>query len=395
MFKSSFIKDLHERGLIHDATDLESLDVHFDSPQSVYIGFDPTADSLHVGSLQQLMILRIAAQHGHTPVALVGGATALIGDPSFRDSARPYMDNETLSRNVIGITKVVKSILGDDAVILNNADWFNGMGFLHVLREFGPHFSVNRMLGFDSIKTRLERDQGLSFLEFNYSILQSVDFLHMNTHNNVTVQIGGSDQWSNIIQGVELVRKKELRQVFGLTTPLLLNASGEKMGKTSSGAVWLTKDKTSPFDFFQFWRNIDDTTLPTVSKRFLKEDVDFTSASTINEAKDKLASALTVMVHGPDELVKVKEQLAILFKNASDESLQEKKVTIENPKVLDIISSTGFFKSRGEIRKMIKAGDNITLDGERVTEDQLQENVTGNNFIVGKGRKNKVRIVLE
>jgi tyrosyl-tRNA synthetase len=270
-FQSDFLRTLRDRGYIHQITHPAELDAAAASGiVTAYIGFDATAPSLHVGSLIQIMMLRRLQQAGHKPVVLMGGGTTKVGDPTGKDASRPQLTDETIQANIASIRTVFERFLtfGDgptDAVMLDNDAWLSGYGYIQFLRDYGTHFTVNRMLAFDSVKLRLEREQPMTFLEFNYMLMQSVDFLELNRARNVTLQMGGSDQWGNIVSGVDLVRRVDHKAAFGLTTPLLTTASGGKMGKTAQGAVWLNAEQLSPYDYWQFWRNVDDAVDPDLA----------------------------------------------------------------------------------------------------------------------------------
>ena len=310
MPRSDFLHEATERGFVFQCTDTEALDAALlAGPVAGYIGYDLTADSLHVGHMVQIMLLRLLQRTGNKPVALMGGGTSKIGDPSFREEARQLLTDAQLDVNMAGIRRNIEPFLrfGDgptDGILPNNADWLDKLGYIQLLREIGPHFSISRMLSFDSVKSRLDREQGLTFLEFNYSILQSYDFRELNRRHGVTLQMGGSDQWGNIVSGVDLVRRTDQKQVFGLTTPLITTASGAKMGKSAQGAVWLTADKLPAFDYWQFWRNTEDAD----TGRFLRLFTDLPLAeiarleklggAEINEAKKILATAATTLAHG-------------------------------------------------------------------------------------------------
>src|SRR6266700_3371064 len=278
--RSPFLAAALERGFIHQCTDIEALDERLRAGRlAAYVGYDCTADSLHVGSLVSIMLLRLFQRCGHKPIVLMGGGTTRIGDPSGRDEARQLLDDAEIARNMAGIRKVFAQFLefGDgpgDAVMVNNADWLDELRYIPLLRDIGRHFSVNRMLTQDSIRLRLERDQPLSFLEFNYPILQSYDFVELARRFGCELQIGGSDQWCNIVGGVELARRAEARTLFGLTTPLITNSSGAKMGKTAQGAVWLNAEKLSDWDYFQFWRNTDDADVGRFLRLFTELPLD-------------------------------------------------------------------------------------------------------------------------
>ena len=310
---SDFLAEATARGFVFQCTDTDALDAALRAgPVTAYIGFDCTADSLHVGSLVQIMILRLLQKHGHKPVVLFGGGTTRIGDPSGKDEARQLLTDETIAANMAGIRRCFVPFLrfGDgpsDAMQTNNADWLDTLGYIPLLREVGVHFTINRMLGFDSVKLRLDREQPLTFLEFNYMILQSYDFRELNRRHGVTLQIGGSDQWGNIVAGMELTRRTDAKTVYGLTTPLIVTASGGKMGKTAQGAIWLTQDRMSAYDYWQFWRNTEDADVGRFLRLFtdlpLTEIVrlEALQGAGINEAKKILATEATSLAHGAEQ----------------------------------------------------------------------------------------------
>ena len=307
---SDFLHEATERGFVHQCTDQAGLDAALRAGiVSGYIGFDCTADSLHVGSLVQIMLLRLLQRHGHRPVVLMGGGTTRIGDPSGRDESRQLLTDAQIEANMAGIRRVFTPFLGfgddpADALMTNNAEWLDALGYIPLLRDVGIHFTVNRMLTFESVRLRLDREQPLTFLEFNYMILQSYDFRELHRRHGVALQMGGSDQWGNIVSGVDLVRRTDAVTVFGLTTPLLTTASGAKMGKTARGAVWLTADRLAPYEYWQFWRNTEDADIG----RFLRLFTDLPAAETrrleslgggeVNEAKKRLATEATALAHG-------------------------------------------------------------------------------------------------
>ena len=309
---SPFLKTLAERGFIHQCTDLAALDERLaGGPVAAYIGFDATADSLHVGSLVQIMALRWLQKSGHKPVVLIGGGTSQIGDPSFRDASRPLLDEAQIAKNIAGLKQVFSRYLtfGDgptDAVMVDNAVWLDPLRYLPFLRDFGTHFTINRMLSFDSVRQRLEREQPLTLLEFNYMVLQAFDFLELSRHHACVLQMGGSDQWGNIVNGIELARRIDQRQLFGLTTPLLTTSAGAKMGKTASGAVWLNEEKLSPYEFWQFWRNVEDDDVARFLRLFTELPLDEVQrlgqlkGAEINEAKHILAMEATKLAHGEE-----------------------------------------------------------------------------------------------
>ena len=283
---SAFLREATDRGFIHQCTDLEALDAIMASGSTpAYIGFDCTADSLHVGSLVQIMILRLLQKHGHKPVVLMGGGTTRIGDPSGRDESRQMLTDAQIAANMAGIKRCFGPFLRfgegpSDAIMVNNADWLDKLGYIDLLRDVGTHFTINRMLGFDSVKLRLDREQPLTFLEFNYMILQSYDFRELNRRLGVALQIGGSDQWGNIVSGMELTRRTDAKPVFGLTTPLITTASGAKMGKTAQGAMWLTDDRLSAYDYWQFWRNTEDADVGRFLRLYIRNVAGFRQGST-------------------------------------------------------------------------------------------------------------------
>lgn len=308
--RSDFVRALGERGFIHQCTDLDGLDGALSGPpRAAYIGFDATADSLHCGHLMQLMPLRRLQRCGHKPVVLIGGGTTRIGDPSFRDSSRPLLDDAQIAANVAGLRQIFSRYLtfGDgatDAVLVNNADWLDALHLIPFLRDVGRHFTVNRMLSFDSVRTRLDREEPLTLLEFNYMILQAFDFLELSRRHGCILQMGGSDQWGNIVNGMELGRRVDQSQLFGLTTPLLTTASGTKMGKTAGGAIWLNADRLAPYGFWQFWRNTEDADVGRFLRLFTDlpldeiERLEALEGPEINAAKAVLAHEATKLAHG-------------------------------------------------------------------------------------------------
>src|SRR3984957_20504549 len=309
---SDFLHEATERGFVFQCTDTEGLDAALRSGLvSGYIGYDLTADSLHVGHMVQIMLMRLLQRHGPRPVALMGGGTSKIGDPSFREEARQLLTEEQILANMAGIPRHISPFFRvgvgrTHALMPNNAHWLDKLGYIQSLREIGVHFSINRMLSFDSVKSRLDREQGLTFLEFNYSILQSYDFRELNRRHGVVLQMGGSDQWGNIVSGIDLVRRTDQKTVFGLTTPLITTASGAKMGKSAAGAVWLSAEKLSPYHYWQFWRNTEDDDVGRFLRLFTDlpldeiERLDALGGAEINEAKKTLATEATRLAHGSE-----------------------------------------------------------------------------------------------
>ena len=387
MPKSEFLHEATQRGFVFQCTDEDALDAAFAKGSvSGYIGFDCTADSLHVGSLVQIMLLRLMQRFGHKPVTLMGGGTTRIGDPSFRDEARQLLSDEQIAVNMEGIKRCFAPFVrfGDapsDAIMPNNADWLDKLSYIQLLREVGIHFSVNRMLSFDSVRTRLEREQGLTFLEFNYSILQSYDFRELYRHHGVTLQMGGSDQWGNIVSGVDLVRRTEAKQVFGLTTPLLTTASGGKMGKTAKGAVWLTADKVSAYDYWQYWRNTEDADVGRFLKLFTDLPLDEIArletlgGAEINEAKKILATAATALAHGLTAAEAAAGTARLAFEQGvAADALPS--ITVDAAELSAGISAiklfveAGLAASNGEARRLIRGGG-ARLNDAVITDEAL------------------------
>lgn len=372
-FKSGFMQTMTERGFVHQCTDAEALDELLNNKVvTAYIGFDCTADSLHVGSLIQIMMLRHLQRSGHRPIVLMGGGTSKIGDPSFKDEARKLLSDEDIEHNKSGIKTVFQRFLSfgeetSDAIMCDNAEWLDGLEYIPFLRKIGQHFSVNRMLSFDSVKTRLEREQSLSFLEFNYMILQAYDFLELRRRYGCQLQMGGSDQWGNIVNGVELTRRVDQQSVFGLTTPLLTTASGQKMGKTENGAVWLNKERLSPYDYWQFWRNTEDADVGKFLRLFTELPLDEIArleqleGAELNDAKKVLANEATALLHGRDEADTAAESARKTFEQGTlGDSLP--RVSVEAGQltdglwVVDALRIAGLAATNGEARRLIKNG---------------------------------------
>jgi tyrosyl-tRNA synthetase len=373
MVKSEFLHEATERGFVFQCTDAEGLDAALRAgPVTAYIGFDCTADSLHVGSLVQIMILRLLQRHGHRPLVLMGGGTTRIGDPSGKDESRQLLSDEQIAANMAGIRRCFDPFLrfGDgptDAFMANNDDWLSKLGYIPLLRDVGTHFTVNRMLSFDSVRIRLDREQPLTFLEFNYMILQSFDFRELNRRYGVALQIGGSDQWGNIVCGIDLARRTDNKALYGLTTPLIASASGAKMGKTAQGAVWLTRDRLSPYDYWQFWRNTEDTDVG----RFLRLFTDLPLGEIakleklggveINEAKKLLATAATGLAHGEEAAAEAGETARLAFEEGEaadtlpgvDVSRMELETGIP---AFRLFATAGLAGSNGEARRLIRGG---------------------------------------
>ncbi|GBQ77642.1 tyrosyl-tRNA synthetase [Acetobacter malorum DSM 14337] len=384
-FQSSFMQEAAARGFIFQCTDSVALDEAMAKGSvAAYIGFDPTADSLHVGSLIQIMMLRLLQKHGHRPVALVGGGTARIGDPSFREEARRLMTEETIGTNLAGIEGCLRQFLtfgggASEAILANNAEWLDKLAYIDLLRDVGVHFSINRMLSFDSVKNRLDREQGLTFLEFNYSILQSYDFRELNRRHGVTLQLGGSDQWGNIVSGVDLVRRTDQKSVMGLTTPLLTTSSGAKMGKTANGAVWLSEKRLPVFDYWQFWRNTEDADVGRFLRLFTDLPLDECArlealqGAEINEAKKILATEATALCHGREAAQAAAEAARQTFEEgkvaAADLPVHTVPQTLlaEGVPVFRLFVEAGLAKTNGEARRLVRGG------GARVNNAVVQD----------------------
>jgi tyrosyl-tRNA synthetase len=372
-YKSDFLRVLTERGFIHQVSEPDALDALAQSLRiTAYIGFDCTAPSLHIGSLLPIMMLHWMQQTGHRPIALMGGGTTRVGDPSGKDESRKILTDDDINRNLAGIRAVFSKFLnfGDgpgDAIMANNADWLNSLNYIDFLRDVGRHFSINRMLAFDSVKLRIEREQELSFLEFNYMILQAYDFVELNRRHGCVLQMGGSDQWGNIVSGIDLGRRMRNAHLFALTAPLITTSSGAKMGKTVAGAVWLNADMLSPYDYWQFWRNTEDADVGRFLKLFTTMplgEIDRLAAlegQEINEAKKVLATEATALVHGRGAADQAAETARRTFEEGA---LAETLPTIEIPGaeieaslgVLAAFVKSGLVASNGEARRQIKGG---------------------------------------
>ncbi len=388
MPKSTFLAEAIERGFVFQCTDLEALDAAMlAGPIAAYIGFDCTADSLHVGSLVQIMILRLLQKHGHTPVVLMGGGTTRIGDPSGKDESRQLLSDAQIAANMAGIRRCFEPFLRfgeapSDAMVADNGAWLNALGYIPLLRDVGTHFTINRMLGFDSVRLRLEREQPLTFLEFNYMILQSYDFRELARRHNVVLQIGGSDQWGNIVAGMELTRRTDGKQVYGLTTPLITTASGAKMGKTAQGAVWLTADRLSPYEYWQFWRNTEDADVGRFLRLFTDlplpaiERLERLGGAEVNEAKKILATAATRLAHG-DEAAELAEETARLAfeEGEAAETLPGIEVPLAELQAgipaFRLFVLAGLSSSNGEARRLIRGGGGRMNDMPLVDESRV------------------------
>ena len=410
--KSDLIHIFSERGYIHQATDLGAIDTHAaTSIIPTYIGFDCTADSLHVGSLVQIMMLRILQRCGHKPIVLMGGGTTKVGDPSGKDSARPLLSDQDIETNKNGIKKVFEKYLtfGDapaDALMVDNADWLDTLHYIRFLRDFGAHFSINRMMGMESVRLRLDREQNLSFLEFNYAILQAYDFLELRRRYGCMMQLGGSDQWGNIVTGIDLTRRVDGQEVFGLTSPLITTSSGAKMGKSANGAIWLNEERLSPLDFWQFWRNTEDADVERFLGLFTELPMDEVrrlgalQGAEINDSKIILANQATSLCHGEAAAHTAEATAQTTFgeKGMSD-GLPQVEIGQDDANGLSIIAAlnlVGFAKSNGEARRLIRGGG-ARLNDQAITDEEVGLKLA--DFVDGKakisaGKKRHALIIL-
>lgn len=404
----SVLETLKERGYIAQLTHEKEIEELLATEKiTFYIGFDPTADSLHVGHFLGMMVMAHMQRAGHRPICLIGGGTAMIGDPTGKSDMRKMMTPEIIRQNGEAFKVQMQKFIDftdNKALMLNNADWLLDLNYVQVLREIGVHFSVNRMLTAECFKQRLER--GLSFLEFNYMLMQAYDFLELYKQTGCVMQLGGDDQWSNILAGVDLIRRKESKPAFGLTFTLLTTSDGRKMGKTEKGALWLDPEKTSPYEFYQYWRNIDDadvakclallTFLPMDEVRRLGDLRD----KEINIAKTALAFEVTKLIHGSEEAEKAKQAAEALFSGAGAlDNAPKVSITedIVGSKLLDILASTGIIASKGEGRRLITQGG-LYIGNDKVTDQEMNLTVdlfTDRTLLLRKGKKNYIRIVIE
>ena len=408
--KSSFISEFKEREYFNQCTNLEELEKLMNTNKiSAYIGFDCTAQSLHVGSLLQIMCLRMLQKYGHKPIVLLGGGTTMIGDPSGKEETRKILTESDIKKNINSIKKVFSIFLDNKntktkPIFVNNIKWLGKLNYIKFLREIGKHFTINKMLSFDSVKLRLEREQSLSYMEFNYMILQAYDFLELNKKNNCVVQIGGSDQWGNIVNGVELVKRYSSKQVYGLTTPLITLASGAKMGKTEKGAIWLDKKLLSPYDYWQFWRNTDDRDVIKFLKMFTDKkisEIEEIKNRDINELKIILANEATTMLHGKIAAVKAAETAKKTFTSGSfGDDLPVVKIKREKFEsglnIVDLVVESKLLNSKSEVRRMIKnlgiKVNNKTIESDKITV--LLSEFNNSVLKLSQGKKKHILIKL-
>ena len=411
--RSEFVRTVVERGFLHQATDLEGLDTRAAAHRLVaYVGFDCTADSLHVGHLVSIMLLRWLQRTGHRPIALIGGGTTKVGDPSGKDESRQLLDEATIGANIAGIRRSLASFLafGDQpgqALLVNNAEWLDELRYIQFLREYGRHFTVNRMLAFDSVKQRLEREQPLTFLEFNYMIMQAYDFVELARRYDCRLQMGGSDQWGNIVNGVELGRRADGRELFGLTTPLITTATGAKMGKTAQGAVWLNEDRLSDFDYWQYWRNVDDADVGRFLRLFTElplaevERLEALEGAELNEAKKILAYEATRLCRGDRAAATAGEAARGLFERSDSSRLDAvvfdpsaavriaRDEFMQGVSVVELLQRSGLVASKGEARRLIRGGG-ARLNEAKVDDEAMQVGIAhlvGNRLLLSAGRK--------
>jgi tyrosyl-tRNA synthetase len=411
-YDSELIRTYTERGYVHQITSDLGLDQRAtEQVIPAYIGFDCTADSLHVGSLVQIMMLRVLQRTGHKPIVLMGGGTTKVGDPSGKDAARPLLSDQDIENNKQGIRQVFEKYLtfGDgptDAIMVDNAEWLDNLAYIRFLRDFGPHFSINRMLGMESVKLRLDREQPLSFLEFNYAILQAYDFMELRRRYGCVLQMGGADQWGNIVTGIDLTRRVDSQEVFGLTSPLITTASGAKMGKTADGAIWLNADRLSPFQFWQFWRNTEDADVERFLSLFTELPMDEVrrlgtlEGAEINEAKIILANEATTLCHGADAAGDAMQTAQQTFADGGvGDGLPQISLSAEEADGLGMIAAlvkVGFAKSNGEARRLIRGGGARLNDVAINDEDHVMQDADfgDGRAKISAGKKRHALIVI-
>jgi tyrosyl-tRNA synthetase len=410
-YRSELVRQLVERGFLHQATDLEGLDALAAGQQiTAYIGFDCTADSRHIGNLVGIMLLRLVQRTGHRPIALVGGGTTKVGDPSGKDESRQLLDDATLAAYIAGVRRSLGAFLtfGDgsgDALLVNNDAWLSELRYIDFLRQYGRHFTINRMLTFDSVRLRLDREQPLTFHEFNYMVMQAYDFLELARRHDCCLQMGGSDQWGNIVNGVELARRVDGKTVFGVTTPLITTAAGAKMGKTAAGAVWLNEDRLPAFDYWQFWRNTDDADVGRFLRLFTELPVDeiarleALAGAELNDAKVTLADEATRLCRGEAAAQAAAEAARAMFASGGDsEGLPTTEVAraelAAGVNVADLLNRAGLASSKGEARRLIRGGG-ARLNDEKIDDEALMvdsAHLQGDQLTLSAGRKRHVRI---
>ena len=411
----TLFEELKFRGFINQCTDESALDKTIKKNSiNLYIGFDCTAKSLHVGSLIQIMIMRLFQKYGHNPIVLIGKGTTRIGDPSGKDETRKMLSEKEIDQNADNLKKVFNKLLtfklnNNKAIFKDNSKWLDKLNYVDFLRDYGKHFTINKMLSFDSVKLRLDREQSLSFVEFNYMIFQAYDFYELFVRENCILQIGGSDQWGNIVNGVELIRRTKAKESFGLTTPLLTNANGEKMGKTADGAVWLDEKLLSPYDYWQFWRNVDDRDVIRFIKLFTDLDVkkinelENSKSMDINELKSVLADEATTLLHGKENANKAKDAANKVFsgKSISDDlptlNLKDNDFN-ENILIYQLIVKVGFASSNSESRKLIRGKGvkkNRKIIENEMAELSKEDLLENKEILISVGKKKHFRVIIE
>ena len=407
---NKFLKEFKDRGYFYQCTNEDELSGLLNKEKiKGYIGFDCTAESLHVGSLLQIMCLRLLQKHGHKPIVLLGGGTTRIGDPSGKDKTRKILSEQEIDKNIKSIEKILKKFLKDNdpktkPIFVNNYSWLKGLNYITFLRDIGKHFTINKMLTFESVKTRLDREQSLSYMEFNYMILQAYDFLELNKKKDCSLQIGGSDQWGNIVNGTELIKRHSGKQAYGLTTPLITLASGAKMGKTETGAVWLDEKLLSPYDYWQFWRNVDDRDVIKFLKMFTDlntDEIDKIKNEDINQLKIKLANETTSMLHGKKASQNSEQAAKEAFSgNSLGSNLPSIKIKSKdinkNLTIIELVILSKLEKSKSEIRRLIK-GNAVKLNDEIIFDEKfiITEVLFQNRYLklsIGKKRHIKVEL---
>ena len=408
---NKFLKEFKDRGYFYQCTNEKELSDLIDKEKiKGYIGFDCTAESLHVGSLLQIMCLRLMQKHGHRPIVLIGGGTTRIGDPSGKDKTRKILTEKEIEKNIKNIEEILKKFLDNSdpktkPIFVNNYSWLKELNYISFLRDIGKHFTINKMLTFESVKSRLDREQSLSYMEFNYMILQAYDFLELNNKENCMLQIGGSDQWGNIVNGTELIKRYCNKHAYGLTTPLITLASGAKMGKTESGAIWLDENLLSSYDYWQFWRNVDDRDVIKFLKMFSDldvEEINKIKSDNINKLKIKLANEATSMLHGNDKALLAEKTAKKTFEeNSLGENLPSIKIkltgNVNNISIVDLIILSKLENSKSEIRRLLK-GKGIKINNEAIIDDKflITENLFDKNksLKLSIGKKKHLKVIL-
>ena len=395
-----YIQLFKDRNLFNQCTNEIELNNLLNKKKIIfYIGFDATADALHAGSLVQLRAIKTLIKHGHQAIVLLGGGTTKIGDPSGKDASRQILTYETIQKNIENFKRIFEHYFRDfkeNIKFINNDQWLDKLNYIELLRDLGSQVSINRMLTFESVKERLKREQSLSFLEFNYMILQSYDFLHLNKHENCELQIGGSDQWGNIVLGMEIISKINKKDAFGLTTPLLTTSTGKKMGKTEQGAVWIDQNKYSSYDFYQYWRNVDDNDVEKLLLIFSdldKEEIKILIKEDINNAKKKLAYLVTTDCHSENSAQEAEEKARSIFENNSYDNIDEINFKIDS-KLIDTLTSNSTVSSKSEAKRLIEGGG-IKIDDEQINDINLTINKSYNEKILKIGKKKYFKIIVK